>query len=415
MESELTYLRAKTLFDHGKYQEAEKELQILMGQTPDDIFLILLYAETLIQLDKTEEAIQIINHGLSIESDSDLLLYTLAKCQLIVSKDKEARKSIQAAIEYNPEDADYFALLAKIHLSEKDYQESYDAANQALAFDAENSLALNVKSTASIKLGLKEEMTQTIEDNLHKNPNDSHTHAIVAMNLLEAKEYKKALRHAEEAMMINPNDELAQWVILESLRCKYFIYKIFFAFQTWLGNLKGGQQWLFIIGFYFGAKYLGKFSADHPEYAPYIDPVIYILALFAFSTWIIQPLSNMILSVNRYGKFLLSDQKKRVAKISLFLITTGLISLIISLFVTAEVWLSIGIFALLMMIPTSRYYDNIKGNWLMIIGLVIIIGLGLMNIFIGAMVNVGFSKYTVYFIYSIVAFQFGANFLSTKK
>ncbi|OHX66669.1 tetratricopeptide repeat protein [Flammeovirga pacifica] len=415
MEQELTYQRAKTLFDHGKYTEAEKELQIQLGQQPNDLYLIFLYAETLIHLDKFENAEQILHHGLSIASDEDVLLFSLSKCHLIQGKTKEALKEIKSAIEYNPVDADYFAVLAKIHLVDKDYQESYDNAHKALSLDAENALALNVKSTASIKLGLKEEMTQTIADNLHQNPNDSYTHVVTAMNLLEAKEYKKALHHAEEAMMLEPDNTLAHAVVLEALRCKYAVYKLFFSFQTWMSNLKGAQQWMFIIGFYMGAKFLGRFNDTHPEYSTFLTPVIYLLALFAFSTWIIGPLINVLLLVNRYGKFLLSDEEKKTAKVSLFLISTGLISLGISLFVDAQIWLSIGIFSLVMMIPTSTFYSVIKGKWYMYLGLAVIIGLGGMSLLVAAVANVGFSKYTVYLIYSIVGFQFLSNFFSTKK
>jgi hypothetical protein len=224
---------------------------------------------------------------------------------------KDAEKFLLSAISFDPHNADYFGAVSLIKLNDSKWEDALTYANRGLQADPENLVCLNSRSTALLKLDRKEESYQTIKEALHNDPHNSYTHANLGWGLLERGDHKKALESFREALKLDPENHHAKAGLVEALKARYGFYRIFLRYAFWIQNLKPTYQWIFVLGIYFGVRWLNSASETNPTLAMYAKPVIYLYILFALSTWIIDPLSNLFLRLNVYGRYALSrDQVK---------------------------------------------------------------------------------------------------------
>jgi tetratricopeptide (TPR) repeat protein len=339
------------LIQQKKFAEAERILKDLLAEDSNDIQYLTLLSEVNLQQDKYEVARTIIDNAIGLSPDSPHLYYIKSRIAIQQNKYDEAEENIKRSIELDPYDADYFALLAHFKLSRKEFEEALDIANQALEIDAENILALNTRSTSLLKLDRKEESFDTIEGALREDPNNAYTHANYGWGLLEKGDHKKALVHFKEALKSIPNFEFAQSGMLEALKANSPVYRLFLKYSFWMSNLTSKYQWGVIIGFYIGFRVLRGIASLNETLRPYLTPLIIALALIAFSTWVIKPISNLFLRFNPYGQLLLKKNEKMssnfvAASFALFIFGTLLYFIF-----SDEKFLTIAVFGFTMMLP----------------------------------------------------------------
>ena len=302
--------KVEILIQQKKFVEAEKILSDLLTADSNNIYILTLLAEVNLQQDKFDKASNIIDNAIGLSPDSAYLFYIKSRIAIQQDSLSEAEKNISQAIELDPYEADYFALLANIKLSRKQFEEALESADQALEIDAENLLALNTRSTALNKLNRSEESFATIEGALREDPNNAFTHTNYGWGLLEKGDHKKALEHFKEALTNDPTFNYAQMGMLEALKATNPAYRLFLKYSFWMSNLTAKYQWGVIIGFYFGFKILKTIARHNENLQPYLMPLIGALALIAFSTWVIAPISNLFLRFNKYGQLLLDKKEK---------------------------------------------------------------------------------------------------------
>ena len=124
------------------------------------------------------------------------------------------------------------------------------------------------------------------------------------------KRHKKALEHFKEALTNDPTFKYAQAGMMQALKATNPIYRLFLKYSFWMNNLTAKYQWGVIIGFYLGFKALKTIARNNEALQPYLTPLIIALALVAFSTWVIAPISNLFLRFNKYGQLLLDKKEK---------------------------------------------------------------------------------------------------------
>jgi tetratricopeptide (TPR) repeat protein len=402
------------LIQQKKYDAAEKILRQLLAQEPTNIYYLALLAEINLQQERLDKAESIVEDAIGLSPDTPHLYYIKSRIDIQKDKYDDAEKSIKQAIELDPYTADYFAWLANIKLARKQYEESLQLADQALEIDAENLLALNVRSTVLIKLNKKEESFQTIEGALRQDPNNAYTHANYGWGLLEKGDHKKALKHFKEALKNDPNLDYAQKGMIEALKASNPVYRLFLKYSFWIGNLSAKYQWFFLLGLYFGTQGLGKLADENPSLQPFLTPVVMLLVLFAFSTWVMKPISNLFLRFNRYGRFLLSKKEKVSANfvaISLVVLLAGLFMYIYS---SEEKYVVVGAFGFAMMVLCGMMFLPSKYNSIMIYTIAMAV-LGLTAIYMAFTNNAATKTIVNIFFVGFIAFQFLANFMVIRS
>jgi tetratricopeptide (TPR) repeat protein len=406
--------KVEILIQQKKFSDAEKILRDLLTTDSGNIHYLSLLAEVNLQQDRLGSAKEIINNAIGLAPDAPYLFYMKARISIQEQNLVQAEADIRQAVEQNPYDADYFALLGHIKLHRKDFNEALNFANKSLEIDAENILGLNTRSSALLKLDKKEESFKTIEGALREDPNNAYTHANYGWGLLEKGNHEKALEHFREALKSDPGFQYAQAGMIQALKARHPFYRLFLRYAFWMGNLTAKYQWAVILGFYAGVRILRTIAEKNEAIAPYLIPLILLLSLFAFSTWVITPISNLFLRLNKYGQFLLDRNEKMSSNFVGLSLLTCFLGLILFFILSDEKYLTIAAYGFAMMVPFSVMFSPSKHRYSLLIYAVSMAVVGL--IAIGVAMNTGeiFNTFTAIFLIGFVVFQWVANFLTIR-
>ncbi len=407
--------RIELLITSKRYELAQSQLQQLLIENADDSYLYYLLSSVKYNQNLYSEAEALVNTAISLYPDGGFYFYFKACIYLADEKYAEVESLLLTAIALEPETAEFKAKMSQYKLLKKDFKGSLSFANQALEDDPENILGLNMRSTALLKLNRKEESFATIEGALREDPENSFTHGNYGWSLLEKGNHKKALEHFRDALRYNPDNYNAQSGMVEALKASSFLYRGYLKYVFFMEKLSEKGQWIFVLGFYFGSKLLRMLGEKVPVLEPYIFPIIVLLALFAFSTWIITPLSNLFFRFNPYAKFLL-DKKEMIASnfvgISLLV---GIIGFGAYFITSKDVFFGVAIFGLLMMVPLSHLFLPTKIKYLPIMVAILLTILGLTGIYTVYANNNFYNIFATAFIMIFIAYQWGLNFLMIRK
>lgn len=407
--------RVRVLIEQQRYSEAEEILKDLLTGNPTNIGYLYLLAEVKLQQDKLEEALQLTDNAIGLSPESDRLFFLKAHILVRQRNLDEAEKYLNQAISLDSDEADYFAFLGHVKLVRKQYDKALELADKALWLDSENLIALNTRSTALLKLNKSEESFETIEGALREDPDNAYTHANYGWGLLEKGNHKKALEHFKEALKSDPNNAYAQAGMMEALKAANPIYKLFLKYAFWMSNMTAKYQWGVIIGFYIGFRVLRGIAASNEALQPFLTPVLVLLAVFAFSTWVINPISNLFLRFNRYGRFLLNKKQKLSSNfvgISLAICLTGVLLYFV---LQNDKFLAVAAYGFAMMVPLSVMFSPTKYKNALLIYATAMAVVGAVALFLvfstGQILNPAASVFMLGFI----AFQWIANYMMIKE
>lgn len=407
--------RAEILIEQKRYAEAKTLLREALSSEPDHMHVLVLLAEVNIQLDNPKEADQLIDSALAISPDLGHLFYIKARVSLQKEDLNSAERQLQQALQLDPEDADYHALWAHVKLMRKQYEPALDLANKALELDGENLLALNTRSTALLKLDRKAESFQTIEGALREDPDNVYTHSNYGWGLLEKGDHKKAMEHFREALRRSPNFHHAQAGMMESIKAANPFYRAFLKFAFWMSNLTAQYQWGVLIGFYVGVRILRAIAATNESPSPFLIPIIILLSLFAFFTWIITPLSNLFLRFHPFGKHLLSPNEIRSSNFVAGSLAVCLISVVLYFITRNPNFFAPAIAGFILMVPYSAMFRASKPKNALTIYAFALTAAAVLGI-IGTFLTDNPTNLAMVILFlGFVAFQWVANYMSIQQ
>jgi tetratricopeptide (TPR) repeat protein len=301
--------RAELLIGQSRYDLAEEELRQALALDPRDAFAHGLLALCLGKRERFAEATTEAQQSIHLAPDFPFAHYTLASILHDRRRNDEALAAITEALRLDSSEADYFALLSVIHLDERRWPAALEAAERGLRQDSEHVGCTNLRAIAMVKLGRKAEAGATIDAALARNPDNAITHANQGWTLLEKGDSKKALEHFREALRLDPDNAWARQGIIEALKARHFIYALMLRYFFFMSKLSRRAQWGVIAGGYFGSRLLGGISQARPEFRPWILPLQIAYIAFALLTWVADPLFNLMLRLNRFGRLALTREK----------------------------------------------------------------------------------------------------------
>jgi tetratricopeptide (TPR) repeat protein len=414
MQEDHRISKVSILIKQKRYAEAERMLKELVAADSTDVQCLALLAEVNLLQDRLDVARNIVSNAIGIAPDEPVLFYIKSRIAMEEEKYQDAEQDIRQALALEPGDADYVALLAHINVTRKQYQEGLDIANKALEIDAENLLALNTRSTALLKLNRSQESFNTIEGALREAPNNAYTHANYGWGLLEKGDRKKALEHFREALKSDPNFKYAQSGMVEALKASNPIYRLFLKYAFWMSNLTSKYQWFVIIGFYFGTKALRTLANANEALAPFLMPVIIVLTLVAFSTWVINPIGNLFLRFSKYGQFLLDKEEKMSSNFVAISFVLCVLGLAAYFALSDDRYLVVAAFGFAMMAPFGVMFSPSKYKLALLAYAVVMIIVGGLAILVTFITGELFNLLTVVFIFGFVAYQWIYNFVAIE-
>lgn len=363
--------RGHTLLELNRIEQALEEFTKALSFDPLGREALTQVTICQINLRRYDVALENINALIANNPDFDFGHYLLAHYYHVKEKYQQAEEAIVEAIKFAPHTSSYFAKYAQIKLETKNWEKALELSNIGLALDPEDSGCLNTRANALNKLNKKDELAQTVDKLLEINPNDAYSHANVGWAKLEQNDHEGARKHFIEALRIDPNYNYAKDGLMQSIKAKNPIYRVFLQYSLWFTNLQQYAMLLFFVGFIFLQKFL---SAQENTWA---QSAYYFLLAFALSSWVVNPIGNLFLRIDPMGKFLLSAREKISSNITGVGLVISILTFAFSFFIKDDedeqfTWRVIAGVTFVLTVLWSKYIEeeanakNIKYNLAMV-------------------------------------------------
>ena len=307
--------RLNLLQSQNRWPESKQLLESYLADDPQNWLARLYYVNTLLNLGEKKKVRELTDGLLAEEPDNPAVLHLAARVELNDEQPKVAEQYAKLMLQLDAGDVDAYVLLGRIKLHQRNYDAALDYAEQALALEPEDPDALNLRIYVSSFLN-KGDTDSSIGEALSVNPEDPGTIANHGLHLLRQGKVNEALERLQYALSLDPTNELARFVMLQALRARFLPYRLYFKYQQAMARLSGGASMAVIIGLWVGVQLLQRVGRSNPDLAVITDPLVYVLVGLFILTWIIDPLMNFYLLTNRYGRLLLDDDDKLMARLT---------------------------------------------------------------------------------------------------
>ena len=367
-EHEAIQQRIWLLLRQGRIDRAEEELRLYLGEHPDSDFAHAQLALCLSHMDRHQEAHEEAKTAVGLAPDHPFSHYVHSVVLADANCLPEAEAAIREAIGLDQSTSMYFGQLAKVHLQRQQWQQALDAAELGLQVDPADDDCANLRSIALIRLGRRVEASDTLRGALERDPDDAWTHANLGWSLIEQGRYNDAMVHFREALRLEPNLEHARLGIITALKAQHFLYRPILRYFLWAQKLNEKYAFVLMIGAFLLFRILSGVAQQQPHLAPFITPILIAYVIFAVSTWLGNPLFNLVLYTNRFGRLALSSDEKKTTWLIAGSLSVGLMFLIASIWIPICLLPSLGM--LLATLPLSLVYvaEPGKPRW-MILGM----------------------------------------------
>ncbi len=405
--------RGEQLRKLNRPQEAIAELQKALIVEPDNEDALSEIVLCFLELKDYKNAEEYVNKLLTVIPDEAHPHYYKAFIQLQKNNYAKAEEHIRDAISLNPYQSAFFGLLSGIYIERTEWKKALEYANQGLAIDPEDSTCLNYRTMCLTKLDRHNEIEDSIEDALKNNPYDAYTHANVGWTKLETNDNEQAKVHFAEALRINPNLEYARLGMVEAIKAKNPLYRLFLKYQFFMSKYSTSGQVAIMIAFIVGRNFIGNLSDTYPL----LKPVFYALIFLGLLTLIMKPFGDIFLRLDSYGKMVLSDKEKRRSEIVGVGILICVISAICYLSTDYMMWFTSMIVSFGIIIPLSDAVENDffgTKNYLPAILTLFIIICGAISLFSIFVQNID-SQTFIYFTYGVVVYIWLLNLGIIKR
>jgi Flp pilus assembly protein TadD len=307
--------RGIMLRSQGRNEMAVDEFRQHLLEAPDDPDGHIQLSLALTELKKFSEARPHAEQAIALVPDSPLPHFALAHCAYREGKRREARAAIEEAIRLDAHDPDLFNLRGWIHFQESRWTEALADANAGLEDDPDHVGCLNLRAQALVMSKDRKSAAATLGKALQRHPDDASLHANTGWACLERGEPKLAMEHFREALRLEPNLEWARRGIVEAMKARHFIYRLFLRWLFAMMKLPPRVQIGIVVGALIGINVAVRLDDRYPALKPFVWPALIAYLAFAVLTWVAEPVFNLVLGLSRFGRLALSPKERREAYI----------------------------------------------------------------------------------------------------
>lgn len=301
--------RAQLLLAQSRPADAEQEALLALSEQPESTAALALLALSRSAQKKKSEALDAAQRAVGLAPDDPYLHYVHGFILHRLDRQDAARSALNESLRLDPQSADTFSLLAAIELNTSHWEAALKAAEQALALNPEHVEAANFRAMALVGLGRKDEATQAVDFALHREPDNALSHANQGWNYLHRNEPKRAQEYFREALRLDPELEYARRGMLEALRARNPVYRVMLAYFLWMSRHGAQFQWGIVVGTYFFSRtVVAMLRQTHGAWWAIALAIVFYL--FIYLTWTAQPMFNLLLSFDRFGRYVLSRDEK---------------------------------------------------------------------------------------------------------
>ena len=294
--------RACQLIDVRRFDEAAATIRQILQQDPDNSFAHALLSLCLEATQQFQPATEHAERAVATDPESSFGHYALANVLHGRKRYPEARAAIDAALQLDPDDTRFYVLKAQICFGQRNWSEAQAAAEQGLRLDPVDETCANLRAMALRQQRKGGDAEQAIRETLARDPENADSHANLGWSLLERRQVKEALQHFQEALRIDPESEFARTGLIHALQSHYVIYRWMFQYFVWISKFSQKHIWAILVGGYFGYRGLMYLTEAVPAWRFITVPLVVAYLLFACSSWLVGPITNLALMASRYGR-----------------------------------------------------------------------------------------------------------------
>jgi tetratricopeptide (TPR) repeat protein len=405
--------RALVLMQQSRYDLAEKELRLALGEEPESPPAHAFLAVCLNEREEFDQATREARQAIERAPEWPTAYAILARVYLARNRPKEAEPVAQEALRLDPDDPHHYELLARIGLAQRDWGKALEFAERGLAVDAEDAECANLRAMALTRLGRTEEAARTVESALARDPENALGHANLGWNFLQQRNYPKALEHFREALRIDPTNDYAKAGLVEALKARYPFYGLMLRYFLWMGRQSAKLQWVIILGLFFGQRALRALADANPALQPWIQPLLIAYLVFAVLTWVTAPLFNLLLRLNRYGRYALSRDQRLGSTVFGLLLLPAVAALAFWALTGSVLGMLASLYFGLLLLPVTAIFRCAQGwpRLVMVLYTLVLAGLMPASLVAGPVdLELGRNLFMA-FIWGSVLSQFAANLL----
>ena len=411
-----TLYRANLLLEQKRYDNAKGEAENVLSADPTNVEALQILAHCYLGMGQIEKANDVIEGAIRQDPTDYYSLYLkgLILCEL--SQYSKALQYTDNAIAVNPMFAEAYGVKATALYALARFEEALEAANQGLSVQADNNFCLNLRAKSLLKLGRTEENRETTQQALKNNPEDTYTHTNAGYTCLELGDSDGAKKHFKEALRIAPNNESARYGMIQALKADNIFYNLWLKYAFWMESISPRARWAFIIVGYLLIQFIDSVKSSLGPFETVATIFVIAYVVFAISTWIIEPVSNLFLRFHSFGKYVLSDQEKKYSNYTFGFMLMALLGLLITLIAAREPqWYNIGFYiacysiSLVVVVSavaattTEKGFRNLRAAGFIFAGIAVLI------IFLGLVAPALALKPFYLSLWGFVGFQFYAN------
>jgi tetratricopeptide (TPR) repeat protein len=403
--------RVQLLLSQGRVDEADTQIRTFLEEDPTSEYGRYLLAYILFFKGKSRESEQVLLQLQSEDPGNTGYLALLAEINLKEKEYREAEIKTNLLLEMSPDEVEYHNLKSRLKFAQRFYDGALQFSNSALVIDPENLEALNQKALLAGILGDKVVATNAVLEALEKNPQDPYTIANHGHQLLSEGKVKEALERLSEALRLNPTNSLARYAMQEALKARFWPYRLFYHYIHFMARLTAKGSWSVLIGVFVIYQVILMVGRSNEALGAFLMPIAYVMAGLFLLSWIINPLMNLYLMTNTYGRLLLDDEEKKMAKLTGLSLILSLISFLLWYFQGMESFFVAGVFFIAMMIPLGSFlspYDETNKQKLIYFTA---------GIFVSGVIGIILDSMTFLYIalFGIFIYQFIANSMAISS
>ncbi len=309
-------VRAQQLMTQGRWPEAAEQFRLSLADDPEDAHCHALLALCLANSEQGAEALREADAALAADPDLSLAHFARARALLELHRSVEAEAAAGAALALDPDDADCHALIAQSRMARDDRPGALAAAEAGLAIAPDHRGCRLLRGQVLVLLGRGAEAADQQADDLARDPDDDWAHANSGFAKLHAGDPRAAALHFAEALRIDPDNSYARSGLVEALKARNLIYRVFLAAMLWLTRLSPGARWMVMIGGYLVYRIALRLGEVRPDLYLWLAPLVWGYFSFALLTWMADPVFNLILMTDPLGRYALSSRQRLTALVA---------------------------------------------------------------------------------------------------
>ena len=328
-----------------------------LASDPDNANAHALLALALVHLEQPREAVEAGRRAVALEPESSFAHYALGRALFEHDDAPGAERAARESLRLEPDAAGY-QLLAQTFLQRSQWQNALDAATRGLEIEPEHKGCASLRARALLHMGRSEEADAAVRDSLAHDPENADAHANRGWLLLRQSKPEEALESFRAALRIDPTFAWAREGIIEALKARKGVYRVFLRYSFWMGSLSPRARWIVIIGLFVMARIARSALRENPELLPILGPALGLYFVFVLGTWIAGPLSNLLLRFHSFGRLALGRDEVMASNLIAGCLVLALVGGLMLAITGSNAWLVVAASSALLLIPIGGAFSG---------------------------------------------------------